>query len=216
MTTASDKSGSIGNPKTGRIAGGVLLLTAILTIVAMAHHPSEHESGGAQVGITLGGFIHAAMIILLAANLWGLIIFSVRQKSGGWMLAGILAYGISFIGHLIAAMINGFIVPAVAAGVDHAASGDLFVLLWQSNQAAAKLGIYAACIAFVIWSAFLLRRKELADLVVGVYGLLVSVSAAAALFSGAITLNVNGALIAFSLQATWTGLVGLQMLRRSL
>ena len=132
------------------------------------------------------------------------------------MLAGILVYGISFIGHLLAAMINGFIVPAVAAGVEHAGSGDLFILLWQSNQAAATLGIYSASMAFFIWSAFLLRRKRPADLAVGSLGLLVALVPAAALFSGVITLNVDGALFAYGVHAGWTGLVGLQMLRRSL
>jgi hypothetical protein len=216
MSSAIDNAGFIGNPETGRIAGGVLLFAAILTIVAMAHHPSGHEPTGTQLGMTLGGFIHATMIVLLAANLWGLTIFSIRQRSGGWMLAGILAYGISFIGHLIAAVINGFVVPAVAAEVEHAVSGDLFVLLWQSNQAAAKLGIYAASVAFFIWSMFLLRRRNPADAVVGGFGLLVALGPAAALFSGTITLDVDGALVAYGVHASWTGVVGLQMLRRSL
>lgn len=216
MTTENDRSGPIANPETGRIAGGVLLVAAILTIIAMAHHPTGHESGGANAGMSFGGFIHATMIVLLAANLWGLTVFSVRQRFGGWMLAGILAYGISFIANLIAAMINGFIVPAVAARVDHVTSQDLFILLWESNQASATLGIYAASAAFFTWSVFLLRRKKPADLIIGSLGLLAALVPTAALYSGAITLNVRGALVAYGVHAAWTGLLGLQMLRRSL
>lgn len=216
MDTKDDESRSIASPETGRFAGGVLLVAAILTIVAMGHHPSGHESGGTGVAMTLGGFIHATMIVLLAANLWGLTIFTARQRLGGWMLAGILAYGVSFIGHLFAALINGFIVPAVAAGLDHAASGDLFVLLWQSNQAAAELGIYAASVAFAVWSVFLLRRKKAEDLIIGGLGLFAAIAPAAALFLGAITLDVDGAFVAYSVHAAWTGLVGLQMLRQRL
>lgn len=216
MDTKNDDPRIIASSQTGRVAGAVLLAAAIMTILAMAHHPSGVESGGAGVLMTLGGIVHATMIALLAANLWGLTIFTVRQGLGGWMLAGILSYGVSFIGNLIAALINGFIVPAVAVSVDHAASGDLFVLLWQSNQAAAKLGIYAASVAFAVWSVFLLRRKKAADLVVGSLGLLAAVAPSVALFSGVITLNVDGAFVAYSVHAAWTGLVGLQMLRQYL
>jgi len=216
MTRAPRNSPITTAREEGRIAGIVLLVAAILTIVAMAHHPSGLEPGDRGVGMTLGGFIHAAMIVLLGANLWGLTIFSARQASGGWMLAGILAYGISFVGNLIAALVNGFIVPAVAAQVDHAESGDLFILLWQSNQVAAQLGIYAASGAFVFWSVFLLQRKKAADLVVGSLGLVAALYPSVALYTAVITLDVDGAFLAYGVQAAWTGLVGLQMLRQYL
>lgn len=216
MTTTNDRPGPLTSAATGRIAGGILLLSALLTIVAMAHHPTGLDADGAAHGMTLGGFIHAAMIVLLAATLWGLTVFSVRQTLGGWMLAGLVAYGIGFVANVFAGTINGFIVPAVAARVDHAASADLFVLLWESNQVAANLGVYATSAAFLIWSARLLLRKSAQDLVVGGLGLLAALGPGAALFTGAMTLNVAGAMIAYGVHAAWTGLVGLQMLRRSL
>ncbi len=83
---------SIADPVTARVAGGVLIVAAMLTVVAMAHHPAGHQPDGAGPGMTLSGFIHATMIGLLAANLWGLTVFAARQSPGGWMLAGILAY----------------------------------------------------------------------------------------------------------------------------
>ncbi len=83
---------AIADPVTARVAGGVLIVAAMLTVVAMAHHPAGHQPDGAGPGMTLSGFIHATMIGLLAANLWGLTVFAARQSPGGWMLAGILAY----------------------------------------------------------------------------------------------------------------------------
>lgn len=209
----SDTPALLAGATTGRIAGGVLLLAGLLTIVAMAHHPTGHDAGGAAGGMTLGGFIHAAMIMLLAATLWGFVVFAARQAFGGWMLAGLVAYCTGFVANLFAGTINGFIVPAVADRVDHAASGDLFVLLWQSNQAAASLGVYATSAAFLAWSARLLMRKSAEDLVVGGLGLLAALGPGAALFTGVITLDVAGAMIAYGVHAAWTGLVGLQMLR---
>lgn len=202
--------------KTGRIAGIVLLVAAVLVIMAMAHHPSGLEPGDTRIGMTLGGFIHAAMIVLLGANLWGLTIFSIRQSLGGWVLAGIVAYGISFVGNLIAGLVNGFVVPAVAMQVDHAESGDLFILLWQINQAAAQLGVYAASGAFVFWSISLLRQKKAEDLVIGGLGLIAAFVPSAALYTEVIALNVDGAFLVYGVQAAWTGLVGLEMLRQKL
>lgn len=208
--------GSVGSEAQGRFAGGVLLLAALLTIIAMAHHPTGHDAGTSGGGMTLGGFIHATMIILLAANLWGLIVFSARQGLGAWMIAGVVAYATSFVGHLLAAVINGFIVPAVAAGVDHAKSGDLFVLLWESNQAFATLGVYMASAAFLIWSVWLLRGKETGNRIVGGLGLLVGIAPAGALLAGAISMNVHGALLVYGAHAIWIGAVGVQLLRRAL
>ena len=216
MTRVPPHSTIAVSRKTERIAGIVLLVAAVLIIVAMAHHPSGLEPGHTGIGMTLGGFIHAARIVLLGANLWGLTIFSIRQTLGGWMLAGIVAYGISFTGNLIAALINGFIVPAVATQVDHAESGDLFILLWQSNQAAAQLGIYAASGAFVFWSISLLSRKKAEDFVIGSLGLIAAFVPSAALYTAVIALDVDGAFLAYGVQAAWTGLVGLEMLRQKL
>jgi len=86
MNTGNDEPRRIAGPETGRIAGAVLLIAAILTVVAMSHHPSELEPEGAKVTITLGGIVHATMIVLLAASLWGLTMFAARQGFGGLML----------------------------------------------------------------------------------------------------------------------------------
>lgn len=203
------------NSRTGRVAGIVLMVTAILTIVAMGHHPSGHEAPSAGLGMTLGGFIHATMIVLLSGTAWGLLVFSLREPRNGWVLAAMLAYGVSFFGHVTAALINGFIVPALAAEVDPSSSGAIFELLWQSNQAAAELGVFSASAAFSLWSIHLLLRKPDPDKLVGVVGLLVAAGTAGALYSGIIALDVSGAFVAYGGHAIWTGLVGLQLLRKS-
>jgi hypothetical protein len=202
-------------PKMERIAGIVLLAAAFLTIVAMAHHPTAIESADQGMRMSLGGLVHATMIVLLGANLWALTVFSLRLEQPGWALAGILAYGISFVGNGMAALINGFIVPAVAGRVDRAVSGDLFVMLWQSNQAAAHLGVYAASGAIFLWSIGLLRRGQAINLIIGIVGVLAALIPSLALYTGAITLNVSGAFIAYGVQAAWTGLLGLKMILRS-
>lgn len=201
---------------TGRVAGGVLLAAAILTIFAMAHHPTGVGSGAGGGVMTLGGFIHATMLVLLTANLWGLTVFTVRQGAGGWMMAGMLVYGMSYFGNLVAGTVNGFIVPAVAAKVDRIASADLFTTLWQLNQGFATLAAYAVGAAFIFWSVFLLRRGKTADIVIGCIGLLAAIGPGLALFTGAIMLDVDGAIVVYGMHAAWTGLLGLQMIRQRL
>ncbi|MFT4605035.1 MAG: hypothetical protein ACI9W4_001774 [Rhodothermales bacterium] len=213
---ATPESDGIPGPNTGRAAGAALLTAAILTVVAMGHHPSGPESPAEGLGMTLGAFIHGTMIVILCANLWGLTVFSLRQGRDPWILAGLLTYGIGFLGHLVAAMINGFVVPAVAAQVDPTLSRDVFQMLWQANQASAALGIYAASAAFLFWSVFLLRSKTSSRRLLGGLGLLVALGPATALYAGAIALDVDGAFIAYGAHAVWTGLLGILLLRRSL
>jgi hypothetical protein len=199
--------------KTGRIAGIILAVTALLTIVAMGHHPTGHESPSAGLGMSLGGFIHATMIVLLTGTTWGLLIFSLGEPRSGWVIAALLAYAVSFFSHISAALINGFIVPSLAVELDPSGSSAVFEMLWQGNQAAAELGTYAASAAFALWSIHLLRRKPNPDLLLGIVGLLVAVGTSGALYSGVIALDVSGALIAYGGHAIWTGLVGVQLFR---
>lgn len=81
---------------------------------------------------------------------------------------------------------------------------------------AAQLGIYGASGAFVFWSVFLLRRKKAADLVVGGLGVVAALIPSVALYTAVIKLDVDGAFLAYGVQAAWTGLVGIQLLRRQL
>ncbi len=215
MTEANSGPGTRISGRTGVVAGAVLLVASVLTVLAMAHHPTGLDHGGGIGGMGLGGLIHATMIVLLAANLWGLTVFSLRLGPGGWVLLGIIAYLVSFLAHLLAAMTNGFIVPAVARSVDHAASGDLFVLLWQSNQAFAGLGTYAASVAFLAWAVVLAERKTPTTLLLAAAGVAVALLPAGALFAGLIKMDVHGALIVYGAHAAWIGLVGIQMLRRA-
>lgn len=213
MTQEHEPKVTLSHP-TVRTAGIVLLASAILTLVAMGHHPTEIEISDQGIAMTLGGLVHATMIVLLGANLWGLAVFSLSLAQPGWALAGILAYGIGFVGNGLAALINGFIVPAVAGRVDRAVSGDLFVLLWESNQAAAYLGVYAVSGAILFWSFGLLRQGQSFNVVIGLFGVLAALITSVALYTGAISLDVSGAFMAYGIQAAWTGLLGLRMILR--
>jgi len=200
---------AIGDQGADRIAGWAMIAAAALSVLAMAHHPTSAHAGG------LAGFIHGAMIVLLALTTFGFAHFALRRGLGRpAILAGLIAYLISLVGHVGAATINGFVVPALAArGVtDH----GLFLFAWEANQALAKLGVFATGAAYVLWSLDFLRRPGVEARALGALGLLAGLLPAALLGSGAITMNVSGAGVAYGAFAGWGVLVGLHLLRGKL
>lgn len=191
----------------GREAGATLVLAAAGTIFAMGHHPSGLHGAGAA------GAVHGAMIALLAALAFGFASFSaVRGARRPLVLAGLVAYAMGLIGHVGAATINGFIVPALAARGE-AIGHDVFLAAWEANQALAKLGVYAAAAAYLLWSLDLLRGPDGEARALGGAGLLAALVPAGLLASGAIGMNVSGAMLVYGAQVLWAALVGVQLWR---
>lgn len=192
-----------------RVGGAALILSAIGTVVAMGHHPSGAHSGA------LGGVVHGAMIALVLAMTWGFIQFALVR--GIWrplVSAGLLAYGVSLFGHLGAATINGFVVPALADRGHGAVSHDLFLFAWTMNQSLAKLGVAMTGIAFIAWGIDLLGDRSRVTKAVGGLGLIAGAVPATLLLSGIVSrLDVKAALMTYALHAAWAALVGIQLLR---
>lgn len=193
-----------------RLAGAALVAAAAASVLAMAHHPSSAHGG------PLGGIVHGAMIVLLALQVFGFTHFARRRGlARPANLAGLVAYGISLFGHVAAATINGFVVPAIAARGPGAVSHDIFLFAWEANQAFAALGVYATGAAFLLWSLDLLRRDAGWSRLIGLAGIAAGAVPAALLASGAIRLNVGGAFTVYAIHAAWAALVGFKLLREA-
>lgn len=194
-----------------RIAGGALILGALLSMLAMAHHPTHVDPGG------LVGIVHGAMIVLMTVTAFGFAHFAQRRGLGRpAILAGLIAYLVSLVAHIGAGTINGFIVPALAARGADLAGRDVFLLAWESNQALARLGVFATAAAFTFWSIDFLRRSGLEPKAIGGLGLLAGLVPAILLATGATDMHVAGAFVAYAAFAAWAVLVGLHMIRRRL
>ena len=191
-----------------RAAGAVLILAALGTVVAMSHHPAGAHSGA------LGGLVHGAMIALLMMLAWGFLCFAIGQgASRPLILAGLIAYAVSLFSHIGAAMINGFVVPAMADPKAPPVSHDIFRLAWHSNQALARLGVYMTGLAYGLWSLDLIGEKRRDSTLAGVLGLAAGALPAALLAFGAIRMDVAGAFTVYALHAAWAMLVGIMLLR---
>ena len=192
----------------GRIGGAALIAAGAGTVLAMAHHPVGAHGGG-----LLGPSVHAAMIVLLALTVFGFATFcALRGAARPLILAGLIAYALALFGHAGAATINGFVVPALA-GRDTVPGHDIFLLAWEANQALAKLGVIAASVAFLFWSTDFLRREGAKAKAIGALGLIAGLVPPVLLLGGFITMNVNGALIVYAIQAAWGALVGVHLFR---
>ena len=194
-----------------RIAGATLMATAASSVFAMTHHPTGAHSG------SLGQIVHGAMIVLVTVTAFGFVHFAIRRGLGRpAVLAGLVAYGLCLFGHVGAATINGFVVPAVAARGHGAVGHDIFLFAWESNQALARLGVYANAAAFLLWSLDFLRRPGLEPRLIGLAGLAAGAVPAALLATGLIRMDVPGALTAYTAFAAWAALVGVHLLRGGL
>ncbi|MBX3702705.1 MAG: hypothetical protein KF822_02900 [Steroidobacteraceae bacterium] len=194
-----------------RIAGIGLCGAAAATVLAMSYHPTDLH--GSADG---GDFVHGTMIVLLAVTAVGLFHFAQRRGMDRlWILAGVVAYAISLGAHVGAATLNGFVAPALAARGPGAMGHDTLLLVWETNQALARHGVYATGAAFALWSYDFLLRAGTMNRLAGAFGMLAGVLPAAAIFTGILTMNVHGALAIYAAHAAWVALVGVQLIRRA-
>ena len=194
-----------------RIAGAALIAVAASGVLAMAHHPTSAHSGA------LGAIVHGVMILVVAITTFGFAHFAIRRGlARPAMLAGLVAYALCLFGHVGAATINGFVVPAVAARGHDAVGHDIFLFAWEANQALARLGVYAEAAAFLLWSLDFLRRPGLGPRLIGLLGLAAGGVPAFLLAAGLIRMDVPGALTAYTAFSAWAAIVGLHLWRGGL
>lgn len=190
--------------RTDRVAGGILVLASLASVVMMAHHPSHAGQG------LLNQIVHGAMIAIVGATALGLVHFARRLGLERLtVLAGLIAYGIALFADIGAATINGFVVTALAARGegDHA----VFAFAWEANQALARLGVVATGVAFLLWSIALVTRAGWFGRALGGLGIAAGIVPTVLLGSGMLTMNLRGALLIYAGQAAWIALAGLYL-----
>lgn len=189
-----------------KAAGAAMAAAALGIVVAMAHHPTHVDSR------SIGG-VHAALILFLLLVAWGFASFVLwRGIRAPLLLLGLLAYGVSLFGHIGAATVNGFAVPALAAHGEPIGR-DTLRLAWELNQALAGLGVFMTALAYLLWSAHLLRDHAPSARITAVLGLAAGAAAPLLLVTGVTRMDVTGATLVYGLQVAWAALVGIQLMR---
>ncbi len=209
-----------------RRAGIVLVAATIVSIVAMAHHPSvgSHEPGAAiaEIGTkaTLSRIVHGVLIALMGLELYAFAVFADRIGARrDAVRVGFVAYAIGVGAMIGAATISGFVITSLAAhyadaGADPSAFANLARLATTGNQALAQLGTIAISAAILAWSIALLRDRS--NRWLAIIGFAASVLPALALVAGVIRLDVTGMTLVVVAEAIWNLAVGVALIRGKL
>jgi hypothetical protein len=209
-----------------RLAGGTLIVSALLEVVAMGHHPTVTTPDILEAvrqiarSSALAGVVHGVLMALMLVIVYGLSEFVLRRGATRPAIrAGIIAYLAGVIVMLGAAMVSGFIVPGLMALTAHNSPTDLsvnvqlLVLCRVLNQSCANFGSVAMSAGIAFWSIDLLRRDAGWRRGIGVAGIVIGVLPAAALILGALHLNVQGMSAVVMLQSLWCCGIGVVFVR---
>ena len=206
-----------------RRAGIVLVAATIVSILAMAHHPSvaSHDAGAAiaEIGTkaTLNRIVHGVLIALMGLEAYAFAVFAHRIGARrDAVRLGFVAYAIGIGAMIGAALISGFVVTRLAshyaeAGADPDAFANLARLAMAGNQSLAQLGVIAISVAILAWSVALLHDR--AQRWLAIVGLAASVLPALALVAGLIQLDVSGMTLVVVAEAIWNIAAGVALIR---
>lgn len=151
----------------------------------------------------------AALLVAVFAGFLGV------ASELGWrrlsVQVAVTAQALAVVLWLLAALINGFVAPAVAAST--AASTATLELCHRGNQVLAEAGALALAASILAWSSALAGRGRLANVVAGL-GALAGAAPAAFLLSGHLQLDVDGMLALVLAEVAWNLCVALWLGRR--
>ncbi len=145
------------------------------------------------------------LIIIVTAGF-----FRLAQRLGlnrFTVIWGLVAYPAGAIAVLIAAMINGFVVPALAEIVGH--TKEIARLCWEFNQSLAYGSAIAISIAYFLWGIRLLNVSESFGRGLGVSGIVAGIVSATVLLTGVLDLDVSGATTVYAVQWAFAVATGL-------
>lgn len=208
-----------------RSAGLLIGVGSLLLIVLMAAHPFVHVHDTPGVVAELArisvrnGIVHGGLLLVMSTVFVG---FLGLCSQLGWTLqrvrAGAVFYALGLVCMIAAALVNGFVVPGLAAGYAGRPDAELQALkpilhfAVQANQTAAKAGSIALSIAIVAWSSVLWRRGVAARWI-GILGLIVGVLALTGLLSGHLHLDVHGMGAFVFATSLWNACVAVWLMR---
>ena len=158
----------------GMAAGIAIAACALLTIFAIAHHPTVSARAPAEA-LTLivqlatqDRIVHGAMIAIMGVLMYGFAIFSLRRGlHRETSVAGLIAFAAGVVAVIGAALIDGFLTPSIAeryagAPPDAIKAAMQFLLVGGLTiQILTKFGIVAMSAGVAFWSADLVATPGL-------------------------------------------------------
>jgi hypothetical protein len=156
----------------GKIAGYAIGACAVLTMLAIAMHPqAEHRRMAEAVNeiaqlAPMLRIVHGTVIAFMIALLYGLTVYSLRRGlNREAVVAALVAYAAGAGVMVLAALIDGFLIPMIASTYAGASSevlrigASVLAACGAAIQVLAKFGVVAMSAAIALWSADLLRER---------------------------------------------------------
>ena len=196
--------------------GGIALIAASLAgILTMSLHPTVRDLSApdklAPMALLLVA-VHALAVASMPVLFLGALALSRRLASPDRLaLAALVVYGFALAAVLVAAVVDGFVVPSLAREIMTApppATEEWRIAHYNGllNQSFARVFLVASSTSIVLWSVSILRSRTLAPSV-AIYGLLVGPAVIAAVMSG-LRLDPHGAGSLILAQSLWFIVVG--------
>lgn len=209
----------------GAPAGIAIALCALVTIFAVAHHPTVSarapaEALTAMVRLaTVDRVVHGVLIAIMGVLVFGLTVFTLRRgMHRATSVAAIVAYAAGIIAVIGAALIDGFLTPAIAeryAGTPPdvlKTAIPLLIVGAMAIQILSKFGFVAMSIAVAFWSADLVSTPGVLR-ATGIVGFASAIVAVGLLvFAGNLNPHSLGAIVI--VQAIWYLAVAVLLVRR--
>jgi hypothetical protein len=209
----------------GMAAGIAIACCALVTIVAIAHHPTVSARAPAEAMrqmvqvATADRVVHGVLIAIMGALLYGFAIFSLRRGlHRQTTVPALIAFTAGIVAVIGAALIDGFLTPAIAERYAGAppdaikAAVPLLVFGALTIQILSKLGFVAMSIGVAFWSADLIATPGVVR-ATGVIGFVSGIAAIGVLtFAGQLNPHSLSAIVI--VQAVWYLAVAVLLVRR--
>ena len=207
-----------------RPSGIVLGGSAVVMAVFMAMHPRPHSHELLDLVTQLtneagfNGFVHGVLMATLAAAMAGLLGLGDALGFGAMLVrAGLLSFCCGGVMGMLAAAINGFVLPAVVSR----RVGDapevieklrpLMSLCLEGNRVLSQMMVVGVSAGVLLLSVALVRRAHGRGL--GILGIVCASLPLAALVAGRLPMSVHGFGAFVLLQVVWYLAVATQMIR---
>lgn len=225
MTVAPDHVIEKTAPPSGQFAGLIIVLASLLSVVALAHHPTAQARDPAAFVAAIARkaamdrLVHGSMILFIGALVYGFSYLTVRlEGTTPWALAAFIAYAVGAIGMVGAASVDGFVVPDLVARYQDQPAEQLQTMRHLLGlclviiRAWARLGVITMSLAYVLWSVALLARPG-GVRVVGAIGCIAGASLVIAALSGILPMTMHGMLVLGVAQTVWSVAIGILLMR---
>jgi hypothetical protein len=204
-----------------------MMACALIAVIALMHHPAvttRHAAAALSQMVRLAAIdrvVHGAMIAVTVTLVYGLAVFSARRGiENQTVLGGFIAYALGSVAIVAAALIDGFVIPIIAAA--YAADGSAALpqavtalrLCGAAIQVASVFGLGATSVALALWSIDLLRTSAAPVRLTAAVGLIAAVAPATVFFLTGMTITTHTLVAIILPEAIWYGAVGVLLVRR--